>query len=108
MRLITASAVLRDVAPDGCEVATRGAGEPVARQSVFGDRRFFAKQFAKSVLAVDEVAAIGGFDALLNVGPKPLVERIALRVVHPAIVRDRLRGAIPRSGSAPNHGIIIW
>lgn len=83
-RIRSVRAIVRDEVPDRCKVATRRAGEPVARQSVFDDRRFFAKQFAKGVLAVNEVAAIGRFDALLNVGPKPLVKRIALRVVHVA------------------------
>lgn len=89
-------AVLRDVAPDGFEVAARRAGEPVARQSVFGDGRFFAKQFAKDVLAVNKVAAIGGFDAFLNVGPKPLVERIALRVVHRVYFAERQQESASR------------
>jgi hypothetical protein len=94
-RIRSVRAIVRDEAPDGCEVAARRAGEAVTRQSVFSDRRFFAKQFAKDVLAVNEVAAIGCFDALLNVGPKPLVERIALRVVHvPGEFRDPAGSAI--------------
>jgi hypothetical protein len=88
-RIRSVRAIVRDEAPDRCKVAARGAGEAVARQSVFGDRRFFAKQFAKGVLAVNEVAAIGCFDALLNVGPKPFVERIALRVVHRGCFAER-------------------
>jgi hypothetical protein len=100
-RLSPLGAIRRDVTPNRFEVAARWPGDADARQLAFGRRRALVAQLASHVFEVKKVAAIGRFDALLNVGPKPLEKRIALRVVHvPGDFRDPARSAI-LAGAAP-------